>query len=532
MNCKKYYFVGFFSILFLLGIFFRVYNFRDWLYFYPDQARDVMIVQDVLNGNAPLPLLGPIAASTSFKVGPMYYYFQIISAKIFGATPQAVAYPDLFFGILSIPLLYYFLKRYFSTNISLTLAGLYSVSFYAIKYSRFAWNSNPIPFFVILFLLSLLEFLNSNEKTKWFWVVALGIALGVGVQLHTVLLVLMPLTIAFVFLYLMRKNWKILYKLAIVVSFALVLNSGQILSEMRTNFHNTRDFFRVLDDRSPQERAGLAENFMLDVICHSQANVLYLLSAENKDSCNSFADFRYDKDAKKNTAKYAMVIVNFSLGLALLVTGYFFLFLYFRKEQDKSKKMFLGLMLLYGALSFLMLLPVIGTNGAVRYLLPIIFMPFLFLGFLIEYLSRKNFIFCKWLIALLVLSLIGANFFTIAFEAKQFEAKNRSNSKYVVLGEAELMADFIMGKTIPEKEAYILVNNTDFFWNYFKPLFYICGQKNFLLIREKSLENIPSGKTIYYMQGPGENAYVSEKNNRQIETYRNFGNVAIYKLEK
>jgi len=65
--------------IFLVGIFLRTYHFRQWLYFYPDQARDLMLTQDVLAGKAAWPLLGPIAASTPFKLGPIYYYFQIIS---------------------------------------------------------------------------------------------------------------------------------------------------------------------------------------------------------------------------------------------------------------------------------------------------------------------------------------------------------------------------------------------------------------------------------------------------------------------
>ena len=65
-----------------IGTFLRTYHFHDWLYFYPDQARDVVLAQDVLNGQSAWPLLGPIAASTPFKLGPIYYYFQILSGKL------------------------------------------------------------------------------------------------------------------------------------------------------------------------------------------------------------------------------------------------------------------------------------------------------------------------------------------------------------------------------------------------------------------------------------------------------------------
>ena len=171
----------------------RSYHFHDWLDFESDQARDLSITEKVVDKGGSWPLLGPDMShsqdgSVRFHVGPIYYYFQIISGHIFGVHPETAAYPDLLFAILSIPLFYFFLKRYFSGNLSLALTGLYAVSFYIIQYSRFAYNTNPIPFFVILFLLSLLEFLEKREKVSWIWAVLAGIALGVGVQLHVTLL--------------------------------------------------------------------------------------------------------------------------------------------------------------------------------------------------------------------------------------------------------------------------------------------------------------------------------------------------------
>src|SRR5476651_1620359 len=78
------------AAIILVGVFLRTYRFHDWLYFYPDQARDLMIVKDYLAGKIPLPLLGFIAAITKFQLGAMYYYFQITSGRIFGTFPQTM----------------------------------------------------------------------------------------------------------------------------------------------------------------------------------------------------------------------------------------------------------------------------------------------------------------------------------------------------------------------------------------------------------------------------------------------------------
>ena len=98
-----------------VGIFLRTYNFHDWLDFRLDQVRDAVLVGEVVDGGE-WPDFGPsmkksgISKDALFHVGPIYYHFQIISAKIFGDYPDKMAYPDLIFSILSIPLFYFFLK--------------------------------------------------------------------------------------------------------------------------------------------------------------------------------------------------------------------------------------------------------------------------------------------------------------------------------------------------------------------------------------------------------------------------------------
>jgi len=196
--------------IFSIGIFLRTYRFHDWLNIGDDQVNDAVIVGNVVDHDAPWPLLGPKMSNSGkngkkeqFQLGPMFYCFEIISAKLFGNYPDKLAYPDWLFDVLAIPLFYLFFKRFFGTNLTLALTGLYAVSFYALSFSRSAWNPNSIPFFTLLFLLSALEFLIHKEKTRWMWAVFLGLALGVGIQLHAILLVLLPLVTAFIFLFLL-----------------------------------------------------------------------------------------------------------------------------------------------------------------------------------------------------------------------------------------------------------------------------------------------------------------------------------------
>lgn len=121
------------ALIISVGIFLRTYHFHDWLVFNPDQARDAAVVDNVLSGQTSWIILGPEAGNSHFQLGPWFYHMQVISAKIFGSAPDTMAYPDLLFSVLAIPLFYIFLKKYFSTRMSLALTGLYSMSFFCCE---------------------------------------------------------------------------------------------------------------------------------------------------------------------------------------------------------------------------------------------------------------------------------------------------------------------------------------------------------------------------------------------------------------
>ncbi len=518
------------------GIFLRTYQFKNWLYFYPDQARDVSLVDDVLSGKSAWPMLGPIAASTHFKLGPIYYYFQIISAKIFGSAPWTVAYPDLLFSILSIPLLYYFLKKYFSINLSLLLTGLYSVSFYAIRYSRFAWNSNSIPFFCLLFLLALYEFICHKEKARWYWIILGGIASGIGIQLHTVLLVLMPIFFLIVFLFLIKSSYnKINFwsKTMAIILIALALNTGQIISEMRTNFFNTRQFLRVFSDRSPNKGSELEKNIALDVICSGQANVLFLSSLENNDSCDSFSYFKY----AGNPQNYAISMLAILTGVALFFSGCFLSVYYFFQEIDKKRKVFLGLNFLWGSLIFLVILPIVNHNGQVRYFLPILFLPFLFLGLILNFISKNNSE-KIWLKKAIFIILIALNGLTIFSQARLYYTKTSSTAIYITWDELNTISDYIKNQAGESKNIYLL-GGAKYLQNYTKTLSYAMSKRNINVLRGgKFFQKIANTTVpIFFIGQSLGNKQATEYDsvpgdyNLEIENYKSFGQIGIYKLK-
>jgi hypothetical protein len=93
-----------------VGVFFRTYHFHDWLQFKGDAFRDATMVSNIIDAGAEsLPLLGPRAGGTMLRLGPIFYYFQSLSATLFQSLDAPVlAYHDVFFSILSILLFFFF----------------------------------------------------------------------------------------------------------------------------------------------------------------------------------------------------------------------------------------------------------------------------------------------------------------------------------------------------------------------------------------------------------------------------------------
>ena len=481
------------AVIILVGLFLRTYNLHSWLKFRVDQVHDASLVDSVLAGKTPWPMMGPFMShsgdgthveANSFHLGPIYYYFQIISAKIFGNYADKLAYPDVFFGVLTIPLLYLFLRIYFKRETSLAVAGLFAISSYFVQYSRFAWNTNLIPFFVLLFLFTLHKFLEKNEKTPWKWVILLGIAFGVGVQLHAILILLFTLVAFFVFLFSMSKNigaWK---KWIVILMLVCILNAPQIFSEIKTNFSNAKIFLHFsAQDKDEKGNFGVNKLNLIknDLDCNIEANA-YFLSAYGSSSCdyNIFNPATYGKVKTKNLAKFLQFLiarVTILAGFAFSIFGYYLLIKYRKREAEESKQYFLNLIMLYVSISFLIMLPLsVDEFNDLRYLTPTFFVPYILLAFLAKFISEEFSKKYSYIILGMFSLLIATNIFAIARVASSFFSGNRTcDANTIIMGELEPVAEYISSDLTERKLIYLGGDKT--FEVVYRPLSYILKKR-------------------------------------------------------
>jgi 4-amino-4-deoxy-L-arabinose transferase-like glycosyltransferase len=492
------------TIIVLVGIFLRTYNFHDWLRFSKDQSRDAWVVSRAMQEGNHIQYLGPNAGTTKFRLGPAYYYFSYASEKIFGNYPDKMAYPSVFFSILSIPLLYFYLREFFGKNISLAMTSIMSVSYFMVINSRFSSNPNLITFFALLYLYGFLKLLN-NPKGKYtlFWSALIGIGMGISIQLHTTLLITMPIMTAFIFVYMFFKDKTIksanLWKsfLAIIL-FSLILNTSQIYSEIDSHGKNTKLFFKGFM-KSSEKDSNLAKSASLIAACQIQANTHIISSFQEDINCKSV--FRSPDEKTESKSFYYL---GMALTVLFSVIGYFLLWKRFLKEEDAKKKNFLGLVILFNFISFIILIP-IADIIFVGYFINLFFIPLVLLGLFIEE-SQKRFGKTGINIAVLAVAfLIASSLVRDGLAADRYAKGLENNAKNSTLGEIELMRDYIFSNLNNYNHFYFSGDGNSLTSRFFAPIEYFSKESDIKIegIRlESSREDKKTDKNapIFYIE--------------------------------
>jgi 4-amino-4-deoxy-L-arabinose transferase-like glycosyltransferase len=145
------------------------------------------------------PLLGPRASLTGdFNLGPFYYYLLAIPYWLGRGDFRAAIVFFALLNSLSIPLLYFVAKRWFSKYQSMLISLLFACSAYFIQIQSFPWNPYVLPLFIILSLY----FINKVSEKKYINFFFFAISYAICLQLHATAIFLLPV---FIYLLPIRK---------------------------------------------------------------------------------------------------------------------------------------------------------------------------------------------------------------------------------------------------------------------------------------------------------------------------------------
>lgn len=383
---KKGGFIGYSGLLvplvlvIFLGAFLRFYHFPEWLHFELDQSRDARVIDDALTGGpGELTLLGMKAGGTSLRLGPGFYYLQYVSGLLFGASPVGIATFVPILSVASILIFFFFIRRYFPDRISLGLTLLFSVSAFLTMYGRFAWNPNPIPFFVLLGFYALLRSVEPEARHAGRWFVCAAFAIGFSTHLHFLAFLAVPaITGAFLLVRRPRFSGKVW---AVALAAGLLFYVPVVLNEMSTGGANSQAFLRAVTDKSSKEEHSIGAKLVKDMSEHGLGFLVVVSGYEGGDFFtfkNGVDGFRAECDSGCQHGWPYAVASMIMFGAGLLSLG----FLWW-KERTRRKADFLLLVGLWFLIPFVLFLP-LAYGFAPRFFLVTAPVPFMLLGFLSE----------------------------------------------------------------------------------------------------------------------------------------------------
>ncbi len=336
-------------VIMLVGAFLRIYHFGDWMHYQLDQSRDFKIIQSAIQyGPGELPLQGPRAAGSFLRLGPWLYYLEYLSALVFGHTPVGSVVIISLLNILLIPLFYLFVRRFFNQKLSLGLSGILASSLFMIVYSRFGWNPNLLPFFILAFFYSLLKF-DDDKKEKWLIIAA--ITLTFVVNMHFIALITIPL-IGGIYLLITRPRIKLKWWFLAFTIF-ITLNIPLIINDIKTGGENSKMFVEAIFAHSDnsKHKHNLIDKSVRDLGAHTEYFWI-ILTGNQKVGLPELSGRKVICKSACQSGVIAGVI-----SLTVMILGGISLLIFYRREKEQSKKNFLLLNIIWGVIIFGIFIP-------------------------------------------------------------------------------------------------------------------------------------------------------------------------------
>jgi 4-amino-4-deoxy-L-arabinose transferase-like glycosyltransferase len=224
------------TIILLLGAFLRLFRISEYMHFYGDEGRDLIIVRNLLVNGDPI-LIGPGTSVGNMYLGPLYYY--LIAPALFLSNYNPVG-PVILVAILAtatIYLTYLLSKKWFGIIPAVIASLLTAILPTFIKYSNFSWNPNVLPFFSILsvFLIDRIE----SKKQSWLLIPAFA-SFAFVLQSHYMGIFLLPVIFGVWIYKLIKQNTKKGYLLNTLFGIFVFgfLMSPLLIFDIRHNYMN------------------------------------------------------------------------------------------------------------------------------------------------------------------------------------------------------------------------------------------------------------------------------------------------------
>jgi hypothetical protein len=504
-----------------LGVALRMYHFSDLARFNDDQVRDAAVIDDMVSGKS-FPLLGPKAGGTKFNLGPAPYYLEYPFAAIFGGDPATHAYPVLLGSIASLLLFFLIIKKLLGPWPAIVLTALYGTSFYAVKYAKFAWNPNLIPFIILFFLFALSKITPPMQERRLRWTMILAVTAAIGMQLHTLFLVAMPVMIFCVFAYRFFKHIPSSKHLLIIIGIILLFHVPVFISEFKTGGENFSQFVRGFQGKT-NSGSSLGQNVLTDISCNLQST-FYIITGKNpEDTCVFFNPEEIDSTGWKIAVACSAIF--WILGIILLIRK-------IRTLPEGENKKIYSLIGLQVMITFLLGIP-LAQELSVRLFIIVIYFPFVLIGLFYDFAAEK----ISKRVAISVLIILGVALSIMNVQKFIKTYVPRAHFQYtedygvlggITLGESRGMAAYIASHQAKEN-GIIFMNRSEFDASikYFL-------EKQGMQVVLSDTEEVPDSSEKFFLVAKTDSEKKIKKHlsNKVVSDSESFGKFSVFIIEK
>lgn len=217
-------------ILTLVAGVLRFHNITKLDFFTYDQARDAIYIKRIIIDHK-LRLLGTQTSMPGMFLPPFYYYSVAPVLWLFKLNPIGIDIYSAFFGVLTVPLIFFVSNKIFGKPAGIFSALLVCVSPLMVELTRRAWNPNSLPFFILISFYFLYRYLMKKKFIDYLLSFAFY---GYCLSLHFSAWTLLPIFFLIWLFSFLKSKKRITDFIPLVIIFFFI--SPVLLFETRHNF--------------------------------------------------------------------------------------------------------------------------------------------------------------------------------------------------------------------------------------------------------------------------------------------------------
>jgi hypothetical protein len=327
----------------------------------------------------------------------------------------------------------------------------------------------------------------------------------------------------------LRKRKPDTWKVALVIlATTLVINTSQIISEFDSNWQNTQYFLKGFT-ASSNSGSHLGRDTFHIFACQVQANSHAISAFGEDEPCNTI--FHTPQGEKMDNYIYYF---GMTMTILFSLVGYYLLFKYFFQEKDIRKKHFLGVVILFNLLSFVILIP-IAKIIFVGYFINLFMIPLILLGLIIieieKRLAQKGKVLATGLVAILAILCLLRD----AETARSYARGLENNARNSTLSEVESIYQYELANMSGIFPKAYLGGQNGLAERFFRPVNYFTSNHGIGtdLLKYDGLDEIPPESPIFYLKEnePGEIPVGQKVWDREIVSGKKFIGLTVLILK-